>query len=210
MTLELLLFYLFGGAMLASAIGVVTVRNPVHAVLLLILTFFNCALLWILLKAEFLGITLILVYVGAVMVLFLFVVMMLDLNMTPLREGFSRYLPVGALVAGVMAVEMIALLGARYFGAAQFAAPAAGGELLRDGSNTAAIGYLLFTEYVFPFEVASIILLVAMVAAIALTLRTRSGVRVQEPAKQSAVTKAERLRIVKVASQKQQKQEGGA
>jgi NADH-quinone oxidoreductase subunit J len=206
MTIEIILFYLFGGAMLLSAIGVVTVRNPVHAALLLVLTFFNCALLWILLKAEFLGIALILVYVGAVMVLFLFVVMMLDINMAPLREGFSRYLPVGALVAAIMAAELVTLLGSRYFGATQFAAPAAGGELLRDGSNTAAVGHLLFTEYVFPFEIASLILLVAVVAAIALTHRSRKGVRVQDPAQQSEVTKADRLRIVKMPAQ--QRQEG--
>jgi NADH-quinone oxidoreductase subunit J len=204
MTIELILFYIFGGTMLLSATGVVTARNPVHAVLLLVFTFFNCALLWIMLKAEFLGITLILVYVGAVMVLFLFVVMMLDVNMTPLREGFSRYLPVGIGVAAVMALELVTLLGARYFGASQFAAPAGGGELLRDGSNTAAVGHLLFTEYVFPFEIASIILLVAMVAAVALTLRTRTGVRVQNPARQSAVKKADRLRIVKMPAKNPQ------
>ena len=198
MPIESLLFYVFGGFMLLAAVGVVTVRNPVHAALLLVLTFFNCALLWILLKAEFLGITLILVYVGAVMVLFLFVVMMLDINVTPLREGFSRYLPVGAIVAAVMALELVTLLGARYFGATQFAPPPGSGELLKDGSNTAAVGHLLFTEYVLPFEIASLILLVAVVAAIALTHRQRSGVKTQDPAAQAEVRKADRLRIVKM------------
>jgi NADH-quinone oxidoreductase subunit J len=131
------------------------------------------------------------------MVLFLFVVMMLDINIAPLREGFARYLPVGVLVAGIMAAQMIAVLGTRHFGLDKFASPAA----VVEGSNTAALGKLLYTEYVYPFEIAAVILLVAIVAAIALTHRRREGMKTQNPGKQSMVRKADRLRIVKVASE---------
>jgi len=197
MSLDAVLFYVFATATVLSAIGVVTVRNPVHAVMLLVLTFFNSALIWILLKAEFLGIVLILVYVGAVMVLFLFVVMMLDINTAKLREGFTRYLPVGALVALVMAAELVSLLGVKYFGGEQQL-----GAVLRNGSNIEAVGYLLFTKYVVPFEIASIILLVAAVAAVVLTLRKRVGVRTQDPAAQSATRADERLKVVKMSSER--------
>jgi NADH-quinone oxidoreductase subunit J len=199
MSFESLLFYVFGAATLLSALGVITVRNPVHAVLLLVLTFFNSALVWVLLRAEFLGIALILVYVGAVMVLFLFVVMMLDINVSKVREGFSRYLPVGFLIAVIMAVELSALLGARYFLAGEYEAIK---PVLMDGSNTQAVGHLLFTRYVFQFEVASLILLVAAVAAVTLTLRRRTGVRVQHPGQQAAVKFDERLAVVKMSPEK--------
>jgi NADH-quinone oxidoreductase subunit J len=196
---EAILFYLFAGITLGAALGVITAKNSVHAALYLVLTFFSCALLWILLRAEFLGIALVLVYVGAVMVLFLFVVMMLDVEAAPLREGFTRYLPFGAFVALVMALELSALLGARYFGADKFPNP---GDAALPVSNTAAIGELMYTRYVFPFEVASLILLVAIIAAIALTHRRRTGVRVQDIAEQVAVKSADRMRIVKMPASK--------
>lgn len=197
MSFELILFFALATVLVLAATAVVTLRNPVHAAMSLVLTFFTSAMLWILLRAEFLGITLVLVYVGAVMVLFLFVVMMLDINIAPLREGFARYLPVGVLVAGIMAAQMIAVLGTRHFGLDKFASPAA----VVEGSNTAALGKLLYTEYVYPFEIAAVILLVAIVAAIALTHRRREGMKTQNPGKQSMVRKADRLRIVKVASE---------
>lgn len=197
MSFELILFFALAGLLVLAAGAVVTVRNPVHAAMCLVLTFFTSAMLWILLRAEFLGIVLILVYVGAVMVLFLFVVMMLDINTTPLREGFARYLPLGLLVAVIMAAQMVAVLGSRHFGLDKFAAPPA----VVEGSNTAAIGTLLYTEYVYPFEIAAAILLVAIVAAIALTHRRRTGLKTQDPGKQSMVKKADRLRILKMPSE---------
>lgn len=197
MSFELILFFALAGLLVLAAGAVVTVRNPVHAAMCLVLTFFTSAMLWILLRAEFLGIVLILVYVGAVMVLFLFVVMMLDINTTPLREGFARYLPLGLLVAVIMAAQMVAVLGSRHFGLDKFAAPPA----VVEGSNTAAIGTLLYTEYVYPFEIAAVILLVAIVAAIALTHRRRTGLKTQDPGKQSMVKKADRLRILKMPSE---------
>jgi NADH-quinone oxidoreductase subunit J len=195
---ELIFFYAFSAVLLASAVGVISVRNPVHAALLLVLTFFTAAMLWILLRAEFLGIALILVYVGAVMVLFLFVVMMLDVNTAPLREGFTRYLPAGLLVAAVMAAQMIAVLGARHFGFDQFAAPA---ELAAGHSNTREVAELLFSKYLMAVQVAALILIVAVVAALALTLRKREGVRVQDVEAQVAVRKSDRLRVLKMPSE---------
>lgn len=197
MSIEPILFYALGSILLLSAGAVVTVRNPVHAALFLVLTFFTSAMLWILLRAEFLGITLVLVYVGAVMVLFLFVVMMLDINVTPLREGFARYLPVGVLVAAVMAAQMVAVLGTRHFGVERYALP---GPDQADVSNTEEIGRLLFTQYLYPFEIAAVILLVAIIAAITLTHRRRSGVRSQDPGQQSLVKKDQRLRVLNVPS----------
>jgi NADH-quinone oxidoreductase subunit J len=197
MNYELILFFALSTLLVLAAGAVVTLRNPVHAVMSLVLTFFTSAMLWILLRAEFLGITLILVYVGAVMVLFLFVVMMLDINVAPLREGFSRYLPVGVLVAAIMAAQMVFVLGARNFGLDKFAAPPA----VVEGSNTEALGRLLYTEYVYPFEIAAVILLVAIVAAIALTHRRREGLKTQDPGKQTQVKKGDRLRIIKMAGE---------
>ena len=185
------LFYLFGAVLLGSAVLVVVVRNPVHAALWLVLAFFTAAALWLLLYAEFLAITLVLVYVGAVMVLFLFVVMMLDINIDLLREGFWRNAPLAALVGLTMAAEMVALLLRGAGGTPTPGAPPEG------YSNTKALGRVLYTDYVFPFELASVILLVAIIAAIALTLRSRKETKYQDPREQLAVKAADRLKIVK-------------
>ena len=188
-----LLFWAFGGVMVLSGLLVITVRNPVHAALFLVLAFFNAAGLWLLLYAEFLAITLILVYVGAVMVLFLFVVMMLDINLDKLREGFWRHLPVAALVGILMAAEMALLLwrGTREAPAIT-ATPGAG------HSNTRELGSVIYTDYVFPFELAAIVLLIAIVAAIAITLRTRKETKYQDPRMQLSARRADRLKIVKM------------
>jgi NADH-quinone oxidoreductase subunit J len=186
------IFWFFGVVLIGSALLVILVRNPVHAALWLVLSFFTAAALWLMLYAEFLAITLVLVYVGAVMVLFLFVVMMLDINVDILREGFWRHLPVGLTVGILMAGEMIALVvrGAAGAGAGPGAPPA-------DFSNTKALGRVLYTDYLFPFEIAAVILLVAIVAAIALTLRERKATKYQHPSEQLLATKAGRLKIVK-------------
>jgi len=194
MDLAAILFYAFGAVLLAAAVAVVLVRNPVHAALFLVLAFFTAAGLWLLLYAEFLALTLVLVYVGAVMVLFLFVVMMLDINLDRLRVGFWRNLPLGFLVGVLMAAEMVALLAKSAFGTGA-AAPGP------DYSNTRALGSVLYTDYVYAFEIAAVILLVAIIAAIALTLRTRKETKYQDPAKQLAAHPAGRLRIVKMASE---------
>ncbi len=195
MNFEVIVFYMFAALIVFAALGVITARNPVHAVLFLVLAFISSAGIWLLLEAEFLAIALVLVYVGAVMVLFLFVVMMLDINLVRLREGFWRWLPFGAALAGLMAFEMIWVLGSE---------KSAGGAVAvrhaADYSNTKVIGRLLYTEYVYPFEIAAVILLVAMVAAIALTLRRRKDAKSQVVADQIAVRKADRLRIVPMKS----------
>ena len=189
-----LLFWFFGGVMLLSGLLVITVRNPVHAALFLVLSFFTAAALWLLLYAEFLAITLILVYVGAVMVLFLFVVMMLDINLDKMREGFWRHLPVAALVGVLMAAEMALLLwrGTRDAPAGAGTAPAAG------VSTTRELGSVLYTDYVFPFQLAAVVLLVAIVAAIAITLRSRKETKYQDPQAQLSARRADRLKIVKM------------
>jgi len=199
MTLQLILFYVFGGALLASSLAVILVRNPVHAALFLVLAFVQAAGLWMLLYAEFLAITLVLVYVGAVMVLFLFVVMMLDINLDLLREGFWKNAPLAGLVGALMAFEMAALLlrGSRGAAAASVAPPAS-------YSNTKALGSVLYTDYVFPFELAAVVLLVAIIAAIALTLRTRKETKYQDPGTQLAANSANRLKIVKGMTEKSQ------
>ena len=195
MDLVFIAFLLFALTTLASAIAVISVKNPVHAALSLVLTFFSVACVWIIAGAEFLGVALILVYVGAVMVLFLFVVMMLDINVAPLREGNRRYLPVGLLVASVMLVEILVLIGAK----AQLAVPLAPDAAELAGiSNTAWIASTLFTTYLLPFEVAAVILTVAVIAAVMLTLRRREGAKHQDPAAQSRVRSADRLRMVKM------------
>jgi len=196
MNFPLILFWAFGIVLVASAILVITVRNPVHAALFLVLSFFTAAALWLLLYAEFLALTLILVYVGAVMVLFLFVVMMLDINLDLLREGFWRQLPLAAGVGILMALEMGLVLASREFGAEAAPSP---GSPPPGFSNTKALGQVLYTDYVFPFELAAVILLVAIVAAIALTLRDRKESKYQDPRTQLPVSKASRLRIVKDA-----------
>jgi NADH-quinone oxidoreductase subunit J len=195
MTVPLLLFYVFGAILLASALAVILVRNPVHAALFLVLAFVTAAGLWLLLYAEFLAITLVLVYVGAVMVLFLFVVMMLDINLDQLREGFWGNLPLAAGVGILMAAEMVLLL---MRGAEPGAAP---GAPPPGFSNTKVLGQVLYTDYVYAFELAAVVLLVAIVAAIAITLRTRKETKYQDPSAQLAVHARDRLKIVKMASE---------
>lgn len=192
-------FYLFATITVLAGMGVVLARNPVHAALFLVLAFCSAAGVWMLLEAEFLAITLVLVYVGAVMVLFLFVVMMLDINLLKLREGFWRWFPFGALIAGLMVFEMIWVLGSRQTADVSTAVVHAA-----DYSNTKELGRLIYTQYVYPFEIAAVILLVAMVAAIALTLRRRQGVKSQNVAEQVKVKKADRLRIVSMKSEAKQ------
>jgi NADH-quinone oxidoreductase subunit J len=193
--LPLLAFYVTAAILLLAAVRVITARNPVHAALWLVLAFFTAAGLWMLLYAEFLAVALVLVYVGAVMVLFLFVVMMLDINFDKLREGFWRHLPLAGGIGALMALEMALILGAREFGADAVASPGAP----RAGySNTKELGRLLYTDYVFPFELAAVVLLVAIVAAIALTLRHRKETRYQDPAEQLRASKAGRLKILKM------------
>ena len=192
-----IVFYTLAIILLFAGIRVITTRNPVYAALYLVLAFFTAAGIWLLLEAEFLAITLVLVYVGAVMVLFLFVVMMLDINLDKLREGFWNALPVALPVGGLMAVEMVMIVGVRQFGADKIAAPA---PQAADYSNTAELGRVLYTDYLLPFELASVVLLVAIVAAIALTLRDRKDRKSMDPAKQVLVKKADRLRIIKMQS----------
>jgi NADH-quinone oxidoreductase subunit J len=198
MGFERFIFYCLAAILVFAAARVITVRNPVHAALHLVLAFFTCAGLWLLLEAEFLAITLVLVYVGAVMVLFLFVVMMLDINTTPLREGFVKYLPVGVTVAVLILVEMAMVVGVKNFGSAVVAIP----ERHHAGySNVRELGSVLYTDYVYPFEIASVILLVAIIAAIALTMRKRPETRSQNPARQIAVKSQDRVRIVKMKAE---------
>lgn len=196
-----IIFYFFSVVLVASALGVITARNPVHSALLLVLAFFTSAGLWLLLEAEFLAITLVLVYVGAVMVLFLFVVMMLDINLDYLREGFWKWFPFGAFLALVMATEMAAVLMGKQFGVDQMPAPPARAA---DYSNTKELGRLIYTEYVYAFELAAVILLVAIVAAIALTLRQRTGTKSMDVAKQVAVKREDRIRMVSMPSEKKE------
>jgi NADH-quinone oxidoreductase subunit J len=198
MSFEQIVFYFFSAVVVLSAGAVITVRNPIHAALFLVLAFFSSAALWLLLEAEFLAIALVLVYVGAVMVLFLFVVMMLDINTAVLREGFARFLPVGALVAVGTIVVMTMAVGGDYFGLDKVAAPA---RMAADVSNTRMLGEQLYTVYVYPFEIASVILLVAIVAAIALTLRRRPGTRYQKVEEQVAVRREDRVRMVQMQAE---------
>ncbi|MDP1558960.1 MAG: NADH-quinone oxidoreductase subunit J [Nitrosomonas sp.] len=201
MTFQDIVFYFFAIILILSALGVITSRNPVYSALLLVLSFVTCAGLWLLLEAEFLAITLVLVYVGAVMVLFLFVVMMLDINLDRLREGFWKWFPFGALIAIVLVAEMAMVLMGGNFGLDQMPAPS---PQAADYSNTKELGRLIYTEYVYAFELAAVILLVAMVAAIALTLRKRMDKRSPDPSKQVAVKSEDRLRIVKMASERKE------
>lgn len=201
--IEQLIFYVFAGILLFAATLVITVRNPVHAALALVLAFFNSAALWLMAEAEFLGIALVLVYVGAVMVLFLFVVMMLDVNMAPLREGFARYLPIGALVGVVMVLEMLLVLGSGEVDLAGIGG--ASGAAVEGGNNIRLLGSVLYTVYAYPFELAAIVLLVAIIAAIMLTLRRRQGTKHQDVARQVRTTKAERLRVVRMTAERREK-----
>ena len=188
------LFYVFSTVLLFAALRVVTARSTVHAVLFLVLAFFSASCLWMMLSAEFLAITLVLVYVGAVMVLFLFVVMMLDINADSFREGFWKHLPLAGLVGAVIALEM-ALVLMRGF---QLQAPAPGARALEMG-NTKLLGIEIYTEYLYPLQLAAVLLLVAIVAAIALTLRGRKDSRHMDPSQQVRVKRADRVRLVKMA-----------
>jgi NADH-quinone oxidoreductase subunit J len=199
MTLDLFLFYAFATVLVLAALAVITVKNSVHAALFLVLTFFTSAALWLQLQAEFLAIALVLVYVGAVMVLFLFVVMMLDINTESVREGFIRYLPIGVAVAVIMLIEMVSLIGVKQMSAPAPIDPAG-------SSNTAWLGNALYTQFLLPFEIAALILTVAIIAAIMLTLRRRVGVRHQNPSQQVAVHARDRIRIVKMPSSRQTEQ----
>jgi NADH-quinone oxidoreductase subunit J len=198
MEFKTFVFYVLAAIMLIAALRTITARNPVHAALFLVLAFFTAAGLWMLLEAEFLAMVLIMVYVGAVMVLFLFVVMMLDIDIVRLRHRFWSYLPLGAMIGLLMVAEMALVLGGKYFGAA-----ALPGQSMPVGySNTKELGRLLFTEYVYPFELASVILLVGIIAAVMLTLRQRKDSKYQNPSEQLAVKRNDRVRLVKMASEK--------
>ncbi|MBL6969413.1 MAG: NADH-quinone oxidoreductase subunit J [Gammaproteobacteria bacterium] len=192
-----LLFYLFSAILLFAAFRVITAKSAVHAAIFLILAFFTTSALWLLLEAEFLAITLVLVYVGAVMVLFLFVVMMLDMNMEPLREGFTRYLPAGILVAVTIVFEMGIVLGGRYFSSENFPAPVPHGA---DYSNTKELGEQLYTTHLYSFEVAAAILLIAIVAAIGLTFRRRVESKKQNIPDQHRVNRSDRVRLLDIPS----------
>jgi NADH-quinone oxidoreductase subunit J len=200
-TLVQVLFYFFAIILVLAGLRVITVRNPVHAALFLVLTFFSMACIWLLLEEEFLAIVLVLVYVGAVMVLFLFVVMMLDINLVRLREGFIRYAWVGAGVAILIIVQLYSVFTAKNSGIAAGAPPVVHGA---NFSNTENLGRVLYTTYVYPFEIAAAVLLVAIVAAIALTMRRRPDTKHQRPSEQVAVRRADRIRIVKMPSEKKQ------
>lgn len=193
--IETVIFYVFAVFTVVSATSVVTVRNPVHAALFLVLTFFTSAVIWLMLEAEFLAIGLVLVYVGAVMVLFIFVVMMLDINIARLRAGFVRYLPIGLLVAGIMLAMMLSIVTSEVFVLEAGSEPA---PKPADYSNTKALGGVLYTHYVLAFEIAAVILLVAIIAAISLTMRKRPLTKYQDPSSQIKVRKSDRLRIVKM------------
>ncbi|MGX5731835.1 NADH-quinone oxidoreductase subunit J [Pseudoxanthomonas beigongshangi] len=193
-------FWIFAGIAAVAAGAVISVRNPVHAVLCLILTFFSVACIWLLVGAEFLGVALILVYVGAVMVLFLFVVMMLDIDIAKMREGWVKFLPVGVVVAVAMLVQMLTLIGVKARTGAAFPDNAAAAAA--DVSNTAWLARSLFTEFLLPFEFAAVILTVAVVAAVMLTLRRRAGAKHQDPSEQSRVKAGDRIRMVKMAAEK--------
>ena len=198
MEFKTFVFYFLSAVLVYASLRVVTLRNPVHAALHLVLAFFSASGVWILLQAEFLAIALVLVYVGAVMVLFLFVVMMLDINIDRLREGFWSYLPMGSIVALLMVAEMSLVLGGTFFGLLEKNVPQSDAAY----SNVQAVGRLLFTEYVYPFELASIILLVGIVAATALTLRGKRKSKSVSPAEQVFVKAKDRVRVLKMTAEK--------
>ncbi len=205
MEFKTFVFYVFAALSVFAGLRVITARNPVHAVLFLVLAFFNVAGLWLLLQAEFLAMALIMVYVGAVMVLFLFVVMMLDINIERVRQGFWNYLPLGATIGTLMVAEMAMVLSGKYFGLEALPGHAAEAGY----SNTKELGRLLFTDYVYPFERASVVLLVGIAAAVMLPLRRRQDVKHLSPAKQVAVKAADRLRIVSMPVEKELPAEQG-
>ncbi len=198
---QAILFYFFATILFGAALGVIFSRNPVHAAMFLVLTFFQSAVLWLLAEAEFLAIVLVLVYVGAVMVLFLFVVMMLDVNVERVRGGLTRYAPFGLLIAALMIVELVQVIWMR----GRTDAGIGGFQPTPDGySNTEALGAVLYTEHVYAFEIAAVILLVAIVAAITLTMRKRPGLKLQNIAQQVSVKAKDRLRMVQMKSEKRQ------
>jgi NADH-quinone oxidoreductase subunit J len=198
-----ILFYVFSAVLVVSAIGVITARNPVHSALFLVFAFFNSAVLWMLLEAEFLAIILIVVYVGAVMVLFLFVVMMLDIKIEEMRAGFAKYAPVGLAAAIIVIVEIGSVVwvksGSNTLGLSGVSSPA---NYAADYSNTKALGMLLYTEYLYPLQLAAVVLVVAIIAAIVLTMRKRSGQKLQDISAQVAVNAKDRVRIIKMVAEK--------
>ena len=196
------LFYVFGAILVLTALGVVTARNPVHCALFLVAAFLNSAVIWLLLQAEFLALTLVVVYVGAVMVLWLFVVMMLDVDVEKLRQGFTRYAPLGALIALIVAAQIGLVVYVRKLGLDDTAAAVA--DRPAGYSNTLELGHLLYTQYLYPFEIAAVILLVAIVAAITLTMRDRPGQKGQDIGKQVAARAKDRVRIVKMDAEAKQ------
>jgi NADH-quinone oxidoreductase subunit J len=198
MTFQDYVFYALAAILLFAGLRVITTRNPVQAALFLVLAFFTAAGIWLLLEAEFLAIALVLVYVGAVMVLFLFVVMMLDINLEKLREGFWDYLPMAGFIGVLMAAEMVMILGTKHFGLARVTPPT---PHVAGYSNTAELGRQLYTDYLLPFELASVVLLVAIVAAIALTLRERKDSKFIDPAAQVRVKRADRIRMVSMPAE---------
>ena len=195
---QAILFYGFAAVLLAAALGVVFARNPVHSVMCLVLAFFNSAALWLLIEAEFLAIVLVLVYVGAVMVLFLFVVMMLDVNVEEARQGLARYAPLGLAVAALMVFELLQII---WYRSASLQAASEQPLAASDVSNTKALGSILYTEHVYAFELAAVVLLLAIVAAIALTMRRRPNLKVQDIAKQVAVDPRDRVRVVSMKAE---------
>ncbi len=192
------LFYVFSAVLIAAALGVVVTRNPVHSALCLVMCFFTSAAIWLLIEAEFLAIVLVLVYVGAVMVLFLFVVMMLDINVEEIRRGFTRYAWLGWLTAFVVIAQLVGVFWFRGLGIDATGGMAA---LPADYSNTRELGKVLYTHFVYPFELAAVVLLVAIIAAISLTMRRRPGLKIQNVSRQVAVRSKDRVRLVKVPSQ---------
>lgn len=197
--MELFIFYFFAAVLVGSSLAVITVRNPFHAVMFLVLAFFTSAAIWLMLEAEFLAITLVLVYVGAVMVLFLFVVMMLDINISKLREGFVKNAYVGVPVALIVVFELIAVVGSKAFDLSAKPAPV---PAPADHSNVKELGAILYTDYVYAFELAAVVLVVAIIAAISLTLRSRPDSKYQDPAEQVLVRRNDRVRMVKMAAEK--------
>jgi NADH-quinone oxidoreductase subunit J len=204
MAISSILFYAFSAVLVVAALGVITARNPVHAAMFLVFSFLNSAVLWLLMEAEFLAIVLTVVYVGAVMVLFLFVVMMLDVDLAALREGFTKYAPLGALIALIVIAEIVMVV---YVKQLDLEGPVVSmTEQAANYSNTKALGELIYTKYLYPFELAAVILLVAIVAAIALTMRQRPGAKPQNVADQVSVRASDRVRIVKMKAEKEPKE----
>jgi NADH-quinone oxidoreductase subunit J len=201
MSFQTFVFYAFSAILVFAGLRVITTRNPVHAALWLVLSFFSAAGVWLLLQAEFLAIALVLVYVGAVMVLFLFVVMMLDVNFDKMRERFKSYIPVAATVGILVLVEMALVLVGGYLGGERTVAPPAAAA---GYSNTRALGLQIYTDYAYPFEIAAMILLVAIIAAIALTHRRRRETKYQNPTKQVRVHRNDRLRVLNIPAEKRE------